>query len=126
MNTYREQIIQNYVKAYNNFDTKTMTLDFDEAIVFENFQNVECTMSLIGIVNFEKQAEEAKQYFSSREQIIELFEHSNDTTEVAIRYQAILAQDLPNGMKRGDAIKLIGKSIFRFSGNKIIQLTDRV
>jgi hypothetical protein len=36
----------------------------------------------------------------------------------------VLAKDLPNGLKKGQELNLSGKSIFKFSGNKITSLTD--
>ena len=32
--------------------------------------------------------------------------------------------DFPNGLKKGQELNLIGKSIFEFDGDKIIKLTD--
>ncbi|NJO02366.1 MAG: hypothetical protein HC880_12355 [Bacteroidia bacterium] len=49
---------------------------------------------------------------------------SANEVQVAIDYQAILAQDFPNGMKTGDILALKGQSIFTFLDNKIIPIRD--
>jgi hypothetical protein len=45
-------------------------------------------------------------------------------SEIEIEYYAVLAMDFSNGMKKGNEIRLNGKSIFVFKNNKIIRITD--
>lgn len=120
----RESMINNYIEGYNQFDVAKMVTDFDETIVFQNISNGEINLSLTGIQAFREQAENAKQYFSARAQTIKSFVHNSDETEIEVAYKAILAMDFPNGLKKGDELNLTGKSIFKFRGEKIIQLTD--
>lgn len=122
--TNRERIIINYIEGYNQFDINKMVSDFDEDIIFENIQNGETNMSLIGLYAFRQQAEQAKMYFTERTQTINSFVHINDTSEIEIDYKAIIAMDFPNGLKKGQLLELSGKSIFEFSANKIISLKD--
>ena len=120
----KEQIIKNYIEGYNEFNTEKMTADFSDNVVFENIANGEINMSLNGIKEFKEQAEQAKNYFSSRTQIITTFNHLESKTEIEIDYQAVLAMDFPNGMKKGEELNLKGKSVFEFSGSKISKLSD--
>jgi len=120
----REEIIKNYVDGYNSFDVSKMIMDFSDEIVFENIQNDEITLTLNGLDEFKTQVEIAKSYFSERKQKITSFRHDYENSEIEIEYSGILAIDFPNGMKKGDEIKLKGKSIFKFKNNKIIRLTD--
>lgn len=120
----REAKIRNYIEGYNQFDVDKMVAQFHENIVFKNIQNGETTMTLSGLGAFRQQAEQAKQYFSEREQTITAFRHGEAETEIDIDYRAVLAIDLPNGMKKGQEMRLSGKSIFEFSGDEIIGLTD--
>lgn len=124
MNTDRENIIKNYIEGYNKYDINKMVSDFDDEIIFENVQNGEVNISLTGISAFRQQAEQAKSYFTTRQQTIKSFSHSDNETEVEINYTAVLAMDFPNGMKKGETLNLAGKSIFKFFDNKIIKLTD--
>ena len=120
----REDIILQYIDAYNQFQIEKMVRDFDEMIVFENISNGVTNMSLTGIKAFKEQAELAKDYFSERKQTVKSITHRKDESEVDIDYYAVLAIDLPNGLKKGEALNLQGKSIFKFADNKIIVLTD--
>lgn len=120
----REQIIKNYIEGYNQFNVEKMIADFSNDVVFENVTNGEVNMSLNGINEFKKQAEQAENYFSSRTQTITTFNHLESETEIEIDYQAVLAMDFPNGMKKGEELNLKGKSVFEFSDNKISKLSD--
>lgn len=124
MNSSRETVVKNYIDGYNNFDIDKMFADFDESIIFENIQNGEVNMTLSGISALKGQAEQAKSYFSSRQQTIKTFAHKDDMTEIEIDYSAILAMDFPNGLKKGEKLNLTGKSIFKFADNKVVKLTD--
>ena len=120
----REKIINNYIQGYNEFDVDQMVIDFDENIIFKNIQNGETNMTLIGLQEFVKQAEQAKSYFSVRRQTIKSFRYLEDEMEIEIDYFAVLAINLSNGLKEGQALNLKGKSVFKFMGNKISELTD--
>jgi len=121
---HREEIVKNYIAGYNQFDSDKMLIDFDENVIFENIQKGEINMSLMGLKAVRQQVELAKSYFTTRTQTILSFKHLGDETEIEIDYYAILGLDFPNGLKRGDELKLKGKSIFKFLNNKIIKLTD--
>jgi hypothetical protein len=120
----RKKIIKNYVDAYNRFDIDNMVADFDDNIVFENIQDGQTTMSLTGLMEFRQQAERAVSYFTERTQTIKSFTHLDNSIEIEIDYNAVLGMDFPNGMKKGQELKLSGKSIFQFVGDRITKLTD--
>lgn len=121
----KEQIIRNYIRAYNSKDVTAMLHDLADELVFENSSNGEITMRLEGLEAFRQQAEQATALFAEREQSITGLTHINDEqTEISISYKATLATDLPNGMKAGDVLELSGKSVFTFSGNTIMKLED--
>ena len=120
----REEIILNYIDGYNTFDIDKMVKDFDDNIEFENVSAGETTMSLSGLKEFRVQAEQAKSYFSERKQTIKSVAHQSEETEIHIEYLAIVAVDLPNGLQKGDELRLQGKSVFKFLGDKISKLTD--
>ena len=120
----KEIIVKNYVNAYNNFDVNGMIADMDQSIVFENVSGGKVNITLNGLNEFKAQAGQGKNLFSSRQQAIKGFTHTNEQTEIEIAYYAVLAIDLPNGMKKGDELNLNGRSIFKFSGDKIVGITD--
>jgi hypothetical protein len=120
----RERIILNYIEGYNSFDSQKMVKDFSENIIFENIQDGKVTMKLKGFQEFLSQAEAAKNYFSKRKQTIISIDHQSDYSETLIDYHAVLACDLPNGLKKGEELRLKGKSRFHFQDGKILKLID--
>lgn len=124
-NETRKKIIENYIISYNNFDVENMLKDLDENIVFKNISDGETNLLTSGIEAFKIQAEEAKQLFSRREQKITNLEFSENAAEADVFYTGTFTVDLPNGLKAGDEINLAGKSIFRFAGDKIVEIEDR-
>ncbi|MES2267956.1 MAG: nuclear transport factor 2 family protein [Bacteroidota bacterium] len=119
-----ESIVKNYIDSYNNFNVDGMVADMDKAVVFENVAGGEVNMTLNGIEEFRKQAVQAVELFSSREQTITSLTHTGNQVVVDIAYHGVLAVDLPNGMKQGDELNLKGRSTFTFAGDKIITLRD--
>ena len=120
----REKLIGNYIEAYNAFDVPGMVRGFAADIVFQNIHNGSVTLTLEGLEAFVQQAELAKGFFAERKQTVLTYTHQADKTEVVIDYHAVLATNLPNGMRQGEEISLRGRSIFEFRDNKIVRLTD--
>ena len=123
-NETRKKIVESYVRAYNNFDIENMLKDMDEGVIFRNISGGAVNLTTNGIEELRKQAETAKELFSEREQKITGLKFGENTVEAEIAYSGTLAADLPNGLKQGDKIELNGKSIFRFAGDKIIEIED--
>jgi len=117
-------MVQRYVKAYNNFDVERMLVDMADDVKFENIVDGLVTLSIEGKEALKDQMENAKNLFSKRTQTISGIHYSKDYIEIRVDYSAIVAVDLPNGLKAGDPIELKGKSIFLFRDKKIIELKD--
>ncbi|NHE57243.1 nuclear transport factor 2 family protein [Cyclobacterium plantarum] len=125
MTFQRKKIIENYVHAYNHFDIEGMVQNMDENIIFENITDGKVDLRTEGLKQFVQQATAAKAYFECRNQQIETWDFLEATVKISISYKAILAIDLPNGMKAGDSLEMRGTSIFAFADGKIIRLTDK-
>ncbi|MBC7695756.1 MAG: nuclear transport factor 2 family protein [Burkholderiales bacterium] len=119
----RKKIIKDYINAYNNFDIEKMLKHLDEQLKFENISEGVTNMTMTDLHSFRKQAEQATKLFTTRKQTIKSWTHQDNLIEIEIEYNAVLAIDF-NGLKKGDNINLEGKSIFKFSGHKIIELID--
>ena len=120
----KKNIIENYIRSYNNFEVENMLKDLDGNIVFRNIVNGEVNLITKGIAEFKEQAEQAKNLFSQREQKITNLKFGTDEVEADIFYNGTIAVDFPDGLKAGSKIELAGKSIFRFAGDKIIEIED--
>jgi len=102
-----------------------MCKNIAEDVVFENINDGNITMSLKGKDAFLEQAMSVLDLFSSRKQTITSILHRNNISEITIDYEAKVAKDLPNDMKKGQELRLTGKSIFEFSDDgKIVKLKD--
>lgn len=125
MKEIQKQVIEDYIKSYNDFDIGGMTKHLSKDVVFENISNGKVELKTEGIDAFRNQANSATQYFSQRTQTIESIEYIGLNILVNIDYKAILAIDLPNGMKAGDTLELKGTSEFEFENEKIKIIRDK-
>lgn len=119
-----KDIIENYIMAYNSFDIESMVKLLHNEIMFRNFTNGEMNTETRGIQEFKELAEKSSKIFSYRRQTVIDYNAIEDKAEVQIEYEAILAVDLPNGLKCGDKIQLKGKSIFGLNEGKISLIED--
>ncbi len=121
----KKEIIQDYINAYNDKNVNKMVENLSDEILFENISNNEVTLSVQGKDAFKEQAITALSYFSTRKQTILDVKDMGNRVEIDIDYEAVAAMDFPNGIKKGDEIKLKGKSLFEFSQDgEIVKLTD--
>lgn len=116
--------IERYINAYNNFDVEGMLTVLHPEIEFKNITAGEVTLCIQGLAAFKSQAETVLPFFSSRKQTITGVQNDDEQTEVLIAYNAILAIDLPNGLKAGQQLELNGKSIFKLNDDLIISIAD--
>ncbi|WP_282013637.1 nuclear transport factor 2 family protein [Marinifilum flexuosum] len=120
-----QKVIEHYIQAYNQFDVEGMLMDLHEDVVFENISEGILTLRTEGIDEFQSQAEKAMTYFNQREQMIRNWDIQLDKVVIDIEYKAVLATDLPNGMKQGDLLQISGQSEFVFEEDKIIRIVDK-
>jgi ketosteroid isomerase-like protein len=118
------KIIEQYVAAYNAMDIARMVNLLHPDIVFRNYSNGEMNTETQGLQAFRQLAEQSVQLFSSRKQTITSYSARGDVVEIAIDYEAVLAVDLPNGMKSGEKLQLAGNSLFRINYGTIALIED--
>lgn len=123
--TQREWLIKEYINAYNNFDVEGMLKHLDPNVQFENILNGQVNLTINGREELRAQAEQATALFESREQVIKFFDHvDEEQTEVEIDFYGVLAADVSNELKTGMKLNRSGKSIFKFSDDSIVEITD--
>lgn len=120
----KKNMITAYIEAYNRFDVEGMLQHLHEHVVFHNIANGEVQLTIAGKENFRQQAEQAKAWFSEREQRITQWAVADDQVEIGIDYAAVVAVALPNGLQPSDVLHLQGKSIFQFQGDQITLIED--
>ena len=120
----KEEIIKNYISAYNSFDIDGMCVCLHPEIEFINIDKGEPNLTLNGIDAFKAQAKQAAEIFKVRHQEITAIVYGDNHVEVAIHYTGVFAIDLSNGIKAGDPIEMTGKSVFQFHDGLITKLVD--
>lgn len=120
----RKKMVEDYIAAYNAMDGEGMVRDLTPDVVFEHITNNEQTLRLEGVEAFKAQVEMAISYFSERKQTIQSCEFGEDLLRLEIDYEAVLAKDLPNGLKAGERLSLSGVSEFSFEKGKIKRIRD--
>lgn len=118
------ELIKRYIDAYNTFDIETMMSTLHPDIAFQNISNGEINAETHGMEAFRTLAEQSKGLFTSRKQTITHIETNESQTHIDVAFEAVLAIDLPNGLKAGEALKLQGSSEFTFRDGKIVSIID--
>lgn len=120
-----KHLIERYIQAYNTFDIDGMMSLIHADIEFTNVAGGEVNATASGAEEFRRLAEQSSKLFASRRQTITSCATEGDRAFVGIRYEAVLAVDLPNGLKAGETLLLKGRSEFTFRDGKIVRITDR-
>lgn len=122
--TVFKALITNYINAYNSFDIDGMIRLLHHDLEFRNISNGAVDTETKGIEQFRTLAERSAKFFSQRRQAVKDIIMNDDRAEIEIDYEAILATDLPNGLKAGQTIKMQGKSIFQMKDEMLIMIED--
>lgn len=120
----KRALIERYLQAYNAFDVDGMIALLHPDIEFRNIAGGEVTAETSGITSLRTLAEQSKGLFSFRKQTLNRFALHNNQALIEVNFEGVLAADLPNGMKKGETLRLTGRSEFTFHDNKISRITD--
>jgi hypothetical protein len=124
MNESKEEIVKNFIKAYNSFDIDSMLACLHPGVRFKNISGGEVNAQTIGKEDFEILAKRSVTMFKEREQKVIAIKEMNDKVNIEIQYHAIAAVDLPNGLKAGDSINIKGNSEYIFKDGLIYSIVD--
>lgn len=62
--------------------------------------------------------------FTERQQVIESFQCEGNSALVTVAFRAVVANNLPNGLKSGQVLNLTGRSEFEFRDGAISKIID--
>lgn len=122
--TAMRTLIDRYIEAYNLMNIDRMMTFLHPEIEFKNIANGTVNARASGLAEFRRLAERTAALFSSRQQRITDFWTDGDQANIEVSYEAVVARDLPNGMKAGQTLWLTGRSEFTFVEGKIYRITD--
>jgi len=119
-----QELVTDYIAAYNAFDIEGMTALLSDDIRFENHANGLLTAQAEGLAAFRQLAQGSRALFSQREQRVSGWTIGADAIAVDIDYSGTLAQDIPGGPAAGTVLALKGRSEFSIADGKITRISD--
>ena len=117
-------LIDHYIDAYNRKDIEDMLTGVHPQVEFKNISAGVVNASTNGVAELRTLAQQSLSLFSERHQKIESFELQDHVAVTTIAFRAVVAADLPNGLKKGQVLNLSGRSEFEFQDGAISKITD--
>ncbi|MDD2853295.1 MAG: nuclear transport factor 2 family protein [Desulfuromonadaceae bacterium] len=117
-------LIQRYIEAYNRMNVDELLATVHPDVAFTNVSGGVVNASTTGISELRALALQSLSLFSERQQIIESFQCEGPKALVSVAFRAVVANDLPNGLKSGQVLNLSGRSEFEFRDGAIYKITD--
>lgn len=117
-------LVEQYIDAYNRMDIAEMLFTVHPDVEFKNISGGIENASTSGIIEFKALAEQTLSLFSERHQDILSFETTGTKAIASIGFRAVVANDLPNGLKKGQVLELSGRSEYEFLGGLISRIKD--
>jgi hypothetical protein len=122
--TEMRALVDRYIDAYNRMDVGGMLLGVHRDVKFENISGGAVTARTEGIDELKALAQQSLSLFSERHQRILSFETDGPRAAASIAFRAVLARDMPNGLRQGQVMSLPGRSEFEFKDGAICKITD--
>lgn len=119
-----EDIINRYIKSYNERDIDGMLDCVTEDVLFENISNAGQSMRLEGRERMGEIARLSGNAFSYRRQRLVNLVIGSGKASAEIEFEGKAAVDLPNGVKAGETVKIRGASFFEFRGRLLCRIAD--
>ena len=118
-------LVDRYIDGYNRKNIDDMLAGVHPQVEFKNISAGVVNASTSGIAELRALAQQSLSQFSERHQHIESFEPQGSVAvAAAIAFRAVVAADLPNGLKKGQVLNLSGRSEFEFDDGAISKITD--
>jgi hypothetical protein len=117
-------IVDHYIEAYNRMDVDGMLERVHPLVEFKNISAGVVNASTSGVDELKTVAQQSLSLFSERRQVIEAFDVQGSRAVATIAFRAVVAKDLPNGLKKGEVLNLSGRSEFEFKDGAIFKLMD--
>lgn len=122
--TLLEDVIKKYIEAFNAQEVDKMISFFTEDCRYEVISNIAKPVICEGKQKLKEMSLSSNALLKERSQTVNNWVIAEHKVALEFTYHAIVAQDLPNGLKAGQALHLRGVSIYEFEGDKIKRLMD--
>ncbi|MBK7539535.1 MAG: nuclear transport factor 2 family protein [Myxococcales bacterium] len=120
--------VARYLAAYNAIDVDAMLATMADDIIFDHVSNATESVRTEGKESLEQLARQTASLMSARTQTVRqaVCQEQGELTRCAllVDYEAVVAMDLPDGLERGQVLRLRGASFFELRGDLITRITD--
>lgn len=123
-NTEYSAIIRRYIAAYNAFDIEAMLACLHDDVRFENIAGGVSNALTNGKPELARLARQSAGLFRTRCQTVRSLRFDGEKSIADIAFEAVLAQDIPDGPKAGETIAVRGTSTFTFRDGLIASILD--
>ncbi len=124
MDVDNRELVRRYLDCYNDKKVDEMLELFVEEAVFESVSNTAGVTRTAGKEELRRLALMSVKYFEQRRQTPVAWVIDETHVAVEIDYWCRLAQDLPEGKKAGQEMRLRGASFFTIQNGQITRLVD--
>lgn len=117
-------LIDRYIDAYNRQNVDDLMRCVHPMVEFSNVTAGVLDSHTVGVAELRALAQQSLSLFSERRQTVETIEVRDTAATVTIAFRAVVAADLPNGLKQGQVLTLSGRTEFEFQDGAIARITD--
>lgn len=118
------ELIERYLRLYNDKEVDAMVDLFAEDTIFESVSNTSGVTRTVGREELRQLARMSAEWFEQRRQTATAWVIDDAHIALEIDYWCRLAKDLPDGRKAGQEIRLRGASFFTIRDGHISGLVD--
>ncbi|MBN1508142.1 MAG: nuclear transport factor 2 family protein [Sedimentisphaerales bacterium] len=122
--TANRELIERYLRYYNDKDVEAMVALFTEDAVFESVSNTTGVIQTSNRQELRQLAMTSVEWFEQRRQTVTGWVIDDAHVALEIDYWCRLAKDLPDGKKAGEEMRLRGASFFTIRNGRICRLVD--
>lgn len=119
-----EPLIRRFLGAYAEADLEAMLALVSDEVVFEHYTGGARSTRAQGKAAFAELARGSAAAFASRSQTIRRLTKGDGCATAEIEFQAVPARDLPNGMKAGVPVTLLGASVYEGRDGVLTRVSD--
>lgn len=125
MGISNKELVERYLRSYNDKDVDAMLALFADGVVFESVSNTSGVTKTNGKGELEQLARMSVEWFEQRRQTPVAWIVDGSHVALEIDYWCRLAKDLPDGTKKaGQEMTLRGASFFTIENGRIRRLID--
>lgn len=124
MSMGNKELIERYLRCYNDKSVDAMVNLFTEDTVFESVSNTTGVVRTSGREELHQLPKRSAEWFEQRRQTATGWVIDEAHVALEIDYWCRLAKDLPDGKKAGQEIRLRGASFFTIRHGRISRLAD--